>query len=53
MALKKDGDKIPVTMIITKALKEEAEAYGQKYGLPLTAVVRMALVEFLEKNQRS
>lgn len=49
MAVKPDGDKVMMSFAIDKEIKAKAEAEAKKLGLNLSAFIRLALAEKLNK----
>jgi predicted transcriptional regulator len=44
-------DKFRTTVVLPRELKERVEAHAEKTGAALSAVMRIALADFLEKQK--
>ena len=52
MALKENGDKVKVCVILTKDQKERLDAQAERYGIGISAMARMAIAEWLENREK-
>lgn len=42
---------IVTSITLPRVLKEELDAYAEKSGMPMAAIVRIALIAYLDKQQ--
>jgi hypothetical protein len=50
MAIKTDGDKIVTSLILTKEQKRKLDEQASKLGIGVSALIRLAVAEWLEKQ---
>lgn len=48
MALRPDGGKIRVSVILTQEQRDALQVYGDRIGLGLSALMRMIVADWLE-----
>ena len=51
LALKADGDKVITTIILTKEQKKQLEEHSQRLGIGVSALIRLAVAEWLESKK--
>lgn len=50
MALSQTGDKVSISAILTREIKDNAEAHAKALGLNLSAYIRMALINQIKRD---
>lgn len=48
MALKANGDKVMTSVVLTRAQKQKLEEQAQRLGIGISALIRIAVTEWLE-----
>ena len=51
MALKTDGDKVVTSIILTKEQKKELDEHSKRLGIGVSALIRIAVAEWLESKK--
>lgn len=52
MALKQDGDKVKVMVVLTKDIQDRLKAVADRYGMGISPMVRIALTEWLDQKEK-
>lgn len=50
MAIKADGDKVVMSLILTKDQKRKLEAKSASLGVGISVLIRIAVAEWLERQ---
>lgn len=51
MALSATGDKVSISAILTRDIKDQAETHAKALGLNLSAYIRMALINQIKRDE--